>query len=399
MLVKERDFTFSFTYSIYKENVVMNHLFRSFSFKGLELKNRIVMSPMCQYSAVHKDGQPTDWHFFHYTSRAIGGAGMIIVEMTLVEPEGRSTDYDLGIWSDEHIPAFARIVEACHQYGAKIAIQIGHAGRKAEDAINPVAPSAIPYDSSFKVPKTLTIDEIKELVEKFRLAAKRAVLAGFDAIEIHGAHGYLIHQFHSRLINHRKDEYGKDLTKFGSEVIKAMRSEMPSIMPLLMRISAREYTENGYDINDSIDLCKKYQKAGVDIFDISSGGEGPMMAQGKSFKHLYDYSEQNPEDAVNRPSFHEGYQVPLAHEIKKALNIPVIAVGKLGDPKMANSVIGNDYADLVAVGRSMLRNPNWALDAAVELGEMKSWYGAVERYKNFTATFHKKEASSNLLPN
>jgi NADPH2 dehydrogenase len=324
---------------------MMDHLFSPFKLKGLVLKNRIVMPPMCQYSVEKKDGVATDWHFLHYVNRAIGGAGFIIIEMTDVEPDGRISDFDLGLWSDDQVPALARIVESCHKYGAKVGIQIAHAGRKAEDADVPVAPSAIPFDNNSKTPRALSTDEVKEMVEKFRKAIKRAIKAGVDAIEIHGAHGYLIHQFHSPLTNKRDDEYGKDLTKFGREVIQAAKSEMPEDMPLIMRISAKEYVEGGYGIKASIEFGKEYQQAGIDMFHISSGGEGLIGSRGK-------------------PGTHAAYQVPLAREIKNALNVPVIAVGRLDDPILANSVIGNDDADLVAIGRGMLRNPHWALEAA-----------------------------------
>ncbi|WHX46973.1 NADH:flavin oxidoreductase/NADH oxidase [Paenibacillus woosongensis] len=326
----------------------MNHLFSPYQIKGLELKNRVVMPPMCQYSVENKDGIATDWHYLHYVSRAIGGAGFIIIEMTDVEPDGRISDYDLGLWSDEQIPALARIVEACHKYGAKVGIQIAHAGRKAEDAAEPVAPSAIPFDTDWKTPRALTTSEVKDMVEKFRQAVQRAVKAGFDAIEIHGAHGYLIHQFHSPLTNQRDDEYGKDLTKFGREIIEAAKAEMPDDMPLMMRISAKEYVEGGYGINESIQFAKQFKEAGVDMFHISSGGEGPIGASGK-------------------PGTHAAYQVPLAREIKASLDIPVIAVGRLEDPILANAVIGNEDADLVAIGRGMLRNPYWTLEAAAAL--------------------------------
>ncbi|KKI90847.1 NADPH dehydrogenase [Bacillus sp. SA1-12] len=326
----------------------MEHLFSPYTLKSLELKNRVVMPPMCQYSVTNKDGIATDWHYVHYVSRAIGGAGLIIIEMTDVEPDGRISDYDLGLWSDEHIPALKRIVDACHQYGAKVGIQIAHAGRKAEDAEVPVAPSAIPFDENSKTPRELSTEEVKEMVEKFRLAVRRAVKAGFDVIELHGAHGYLIHQFHSAYTNQRTDEYGRELTKFGVEIIKAAKSEMPADMPLIMRISAKEYVEGGYGIEESIEISKVYQQAGVDMFHISAGGEGPIAAAG-------------------RPGTHVAYQVPLARAIKQELNIPVIAVGRLDEPALANSVIGNEEADLVAVGRGMLRNPYWTLEAATVL--------------------------------
>ncbi|WP_341280417.1 NADH:flavin oxidoreductase/NADH oxidase [Paenibacillus sp. FSL H8-0537] len=326
----------------------MKDLFSTYEFKGMSLKNRIVMPPMCQYSVDKKDGAATDWHYLHYVSRAVGGAGFIMIEMTDVEPDGRISDFDLGLWSDEQIPALKRIVDACHSYGAKVGIQIAHAGRKAEDAEVPVAPSAIPFDENSKKPRALSTQEVKEMVEKFRGAVQRAVKAGMDAIELHGAHGYLIHQFHSPLTNRREDEYGKDLTQFGREIIQAAKAEMPEDMPLIMRISAKEYVEGGYGMAESIAFAKEYQAAGVDMFDISSGGEGPITAWG-------------------RPGTHAAYQVPLAREIRQALDVPVIAVGRLEDPVLANAVIGNEDADLVAVGRGMLRNPYWALEAAAML--------------------------------
>jgi NADPH2 dehydrogenase len=326
----------------------MEHLFTPYEIKGLSLKNRVVMPPMCQYSVTNKDGIATDWHYVHYVSRAIGGAGLIIIEMTDVEPDGRISDYDLGLWSDEQIPALARIVEASHKYGAKVGIQIAHAGRKAVDAAEPVAPSAIAFDENSKTPRELSTEEVKEMVEKFRMAVRRAVKAGVDVIELHGAHGYLIHQFTSPFTNKRTDEYGQERTKFGKEIIQAAKSEMPEDMPLIMRISAQEYVEGGYGINESIEFSRVFQQAGVDMFHISAGGEGPIAASG-------------------RPGTHVAYQVPLARAIKEALNVPVIAVGRLDEPSLANSVIGNEDADLVAVGRGMLRNPYWALEAATVL--------------------------------
>ncbi|BCJ87544.1 NADH:flavin oxidoreductase/NADH oxidase [Effusibacillus dendaii] len=324
----------------------MPTLLDSFQLKDLQLKNRIVMSPMCQYSVKAKDGKPNDWHFSHYTSRAIGGAGLIIMEMTDVEPDGRITDYDLGIWSDEHIPAFARIIKACQSYGAKVAIQIAHAGRKAEDADQPVSCSPIPFSEQFKTPRELTTQEVQDIVGKFEAAFKRAVEAGVNAIEIHAAHGYLIHQFQSPLTNRRKDIYGEEKSRFGAEVIQAARRAMPESMPLIMRISAVEYNEGGYDLEYALTLAKRYKEAGVDIFHVSSGGEGPIGP-----------SHAGP-----------GYQVHLAQAIKESLNIPVIAVGRLEDPHLADQVVREGKADLVAVGRGMLRNPFWANDASLALG-------------------------------
>lgn len=314
-----------------------------FRLKGLELKNRIVMPPMCQYSVEAKDGVPTDWHFVHYVSRAVGGTGLIIIEMTGVEPDGRITDYDLGLWSDEHIPAFRRIISEVHKYGAKVGIQIGHAGRKAEDAAVPVAPSPIRFNPNYKQPRELTTAEVKEMVQKFQAAARRAVEAGVDTIEIHAAHGYLIHQFHSPLTNQRQDEYGRDLARFGMEVTEAIKAVVPAAMPLIMRISAVEYVAGGYGLEHVIELCKRYKEAGVDLFHVSSGGEGPIGSR--------------------KPGAHPGYQVPYARAIKEALQVPVIAVGNLDDPRLAEAVVGNGDADLIGVARGMLRDPYWALHA------------------------------------
>ncbi|KQL41945.1 NADPH dehydrogenase [Bacillus sp. FJAT-25509] len=326
----------------------MSNLFKPFKYKGLELKNRVVMPPMCQYSVHLKDGIPTDWHFVHYTSRAIGGTGLIIIEMTNVEDRGRISDYCLGIWSDDHIPAFKRIIDECHKYGAKVAIQIAHAGRKAEDAPIPVSSSPKPFNEKSKTPHELTTLEVKEMVEKFKKGVERAVLAGVDTIELHGAHGYLIHQFASAYTNQRTDEYGQDKFLFGKEVIKAAKSVMPADMPLIMRISALEYVDGGYGLDYSVEMAKAFRDAGVDLFHVSSGGEGPIGSGG-------------------RPGSHPGYQVKLAEQIKKEVEIPVIAVGKLDDANLAESILGNEEADLIAVGRGMLSNPYWANEASILL--------------------------------
>ncbi|MGG3798384.1 NADH:flavin oxidoreductase/NADH oxidase [Metabacillus fastidiosus] len=326
----------------------MPNLMNEFTLKNMTIKNRVMMSPMCQFSAIEKDGMPTDWHLHHYTSRAIGGVGIVMVEMTNIEERGRVTDYCLGIWSDEHRDAFKPIVEQAHTYGAKIGIQIAHAGRKAENEPQLVAPSAIAFDDTYKTPKELTIIEIKELVQKFKEAAIRATEAGFDLIELHGAHGYLIHQFLSPYTNKRSDEYGKDRTLFGVEVIKAIKSVIPYDMPLLLRISGMEYVNGGYDIDEAVRFSKIFKEAGVDAFDVSSGGEGPI-------------------DPAGKPGTHGGYQVPLARRIKKELQVPVIAVGRLENAVLANAVIGNHEADIVAIGRGLLANPYWTLQAASQL--------------------------------
>lgn len=323
----------------------MTTLSSPYSLKGLSLKNRIVMAPMCQYSVDTNDGMPNDWHFVHYVSRAIGGTGLIIIEMADVDPDGRITNNDLGIWSDDHVPAYKRIVDEAHKHGAKMGIQIAHAGRKAEDAPEPVGPSNIPVtpNGDWKIPKALTKDEIDHLILQFKEAARRAVEAGFDTIELHGAHGYLIHQFMSPSINNRTDEYGQDLAKFGVEVIRAVKSVMPKDMPLIIRLSAIEYINGGYNIEHSLKLAEQFKTAGVDVFHISSGGEGPP--------------------GELKPGSHPGYQVPFARRFKEELNVPVIAVGNLKNTDVAESVLANGDADLIAIGKGMLHDPYWGLHA------------------------------------
>jgi len=329
----------------------MSHLMMPYKLKGLKLKNRVVLPPMCQYSVQKQDGVATSWHELHYAARAVGGCGLIIVEMTNVEADGRITDYCLGLWNDEQMEALKGIVDLCHEHGAKVAVQIAHAGRKATGKeVLPIAPSAIAFDENSKTPRALETAEVKDLVQKFQESVARAVKAGVDAIEIHGAHGYLIHQFHSPLTNKRQDEYGQDLTLFGREVLRAAKAAMPADMPLLMRVSATEYAEGGYGIEEAIELCRAYQKEGVDMFHITSGGEGAAVG------------------SRGVPGVHAGYQVPLARKIKEALEVPVIAVGRLDQPDYANGVVSNGEADLIAVGRGMLKNPNWTLQAAESLG-------------------------------
>ncbi|UOQ48540.1 NADH:flavin oxidoreductase/NADH oxidase [Gracilibacillus caseinilyticus] len=327
----------------------MKQLFSPIKIKNLDLKNRVVMPPMCQYSVTAEDGTPNDWHFAHYVSRAVGGTSLIIVEMTNVEPDGRISNNCLGLWSDAQIPAYKRIVDGVHAQGAKIAIQIAHAGRKAEDAEKPVAPSAIRFSEKYKEPRALSAAEVKDMVDKYKQAARRAVEAGFDSIELHGAHGYLIHQFHSRYTNKREDEYG-ELTRFGTEVIQAVKSEMPADMPLILRISATEFVEEGYTLEGGIEIAKVYKEAGVDIFDISAGGEGAIAPS-------------------RNPGSHAGYMLPFARAMREALDVPVMAVGNLETPRLADAVIGNQDADFVAVGRGMLRDPYWTIHAAHELGQ------------------------------
>jgi len=340
----------------------MSNLGKPFQLKRLELKNKIVMAPMCQYSAEGLDGMPTDWHYVHYVSRAVGGTGLILIEMTNVEPDGRISDRCLGLWSDEHADAFARIVRETHKYGAKIGIQIAHAGRKAEDALDPVSPSGYPAPNrKGNIPRALTTAEADAMIVKFQDAARRAVAAGFDTIELHGAHGYLIHQFHSPTYNRRDDVYG-DYAKFGTDAIRAVRAVMPDDMPLIMRVSAIEHADEGYELPHMIDICRKYREAGVDAFHVSSGGDAAMGAR------------------VGLNTRAPGYQVPFARAIREALrDVPVIAVGNLDNPKVAEATLGYGDADLIAVGRGMLRDPYWALHALRELGDQAAPVRQYER--------------------
>ncbi|MFC5468193.1 NADH:flavin oxidoreductase/NADH oxidase [Cohnella suwonensis] len=325
-------------------------LFSSFAMKGMHLKNRVVMAPMCQYAVTERDGKPNEWHYIHYLSRAIGGTGLIIMEMTDIDPDGRITEYDLGLWSDEQIPAFARIIEGIHAYHGKVGIQIAHAGRKTEFVTTPIAPSALKYPGSpYRMPRALTTEEIQGIIQQFADAVGRAVKAGVDTIELHGAHGYLIHQFQSPLTNKREDQYGQDLSRFGVEVIQAVKREMPADMPLIFRISAVEYADGGYDIDHAIQLSTAYKAAGVDVFHVSTGGEGPV--------------------GTRQPGNYPGYQVTFAHQIREVVNVPVIAVGLLEDPMRAESIIQSGEADFVAIGRALLRDPYWAAHAAITLGQ------------------------------
>lgn len=326
----------------------MTDLFTPFEYKGLKLPNRIVMPPMCQYSVDAEDGVPNEWHDVHYVSRAVGGTGFIIVEMSGIHPDGRITNRDTGIWSDDMIPAWKKIVDGIHRYGAKAAIQLGHAGRKAQDAQPPVAPSAISFDESYRTPRALTTEEVEETVRLYGEAARRAIAAGFDTVEIHGAHGYLIHQFHSPLTNKREDRYGQDLALFGEEVTRAVRAEVPADMPVLIRVSAAEYVDGGYDVESIADVFRRYRDAGAEIFHVSTGGEGPIGSGGG-------------------PGAGPGYQVGIAEQVREALGVPVIAVGLLDEYEDAQRVVAEGRAELVAIGRAMLRDPYWAVHASREL--------------------------------
>lgn len=317
--------------------------FEEYNIKSLKLKNRIVMPPMCMYSA-DNNGLINDFHFSHYTARAIGGVGFIIVEATGVTPNGRISDNDLGLWDNTQIEGLKRIVDGVKKYGSKIAIQINHAGRKYEGTSGRiVAPSGVSANENSKLPEELTIDEISEIVQNFKTAAERADKAGFDAIEIHGAHGYLIHQFLSPLSNLREDAYGKTVenrTRFLKEILLAVKEVWPKEKPILLRVSAEDYTSGGINIDEMVKIIN-IVKGYVDIVDVSSGGLIPAKI------NLYP-----------------GYQVNFSEEIKKQCNVPTITVGLITEINMTEEILNNNRADLVALGRELLRNPFWILNSA-----------------------------------
>jgi 2,4-dienoyl-CoA reductase-like NADH-dependent reductase (Old Yellow Enzyme family) len=345
--------------------------------RGVTLRNRIAVSPMCQYCAV--DGFADDWHLVHLGSRAVGGAGLVFVEATGVTSEGRITLGDLGIWSDEHIEPLARIVKFLNRMGAVAAIQIAHAGRKAscqvpwlggaqltqsEGAWETVGPSAIPFHETDVPPRALDEDGIQGVIEAFRLATERSVRAGFQVIEIHAAHGYLLHEFLSPLSNHRTDQYGGSLEnrmRLVLEVTKTVRQVLSDETPLFVRISATDWAEGGWDLEQSIALAKELKPLGVDLIDTSSGA-------------LVPYAKIPVE---------KNYQVPLSAAIREQADILTGAVGLITEASQANEIITSGAADLALLAREMLREPYWAIKAQQALSQEPSWptqYGyAVKR--------------------
>lgn len=321
-------------------------LFSPYTIKNVTLKNRIVMAPMCMYSSHDEDGKLQDWHYTHYVSRAVGQVGLIMVEATAVTPQGRISPQDLGIWSDDHIPGLKKLVEMIKANGSKSSIQIAHAGRKATVTGDIVAPSAIAFNESYKTPKELTNNEIKETIAAFKAGARRAKEAGFDIIEIHGAHGYLINEFLSPLSNKREDEYGgssENRYRFLEEVIEAIKEVWDG--PLFVRVSANDYTEGGLIPADYVQYAKRMKDQGVDLIDVSSGAVVPAKI-----------------DA------YPGYQVSFADKIRNEANIPTGAVGLITKAVQAEEILKNSRADLIFIARELLRDPYWPRTAAKELG-------------------------------
>jgi len=346
----------------------MTNLFAPLNQRGVTFRNRIAVSPMCQYSSI--DGYANDWHFIHLTSRAVGGAGLVFTEAAAIEPRGRISPQDLGIWADEHIEGLEKVVSAIEKYGAVAGIQLAHAGRKASTASSwkggkvlseneggwssVVSASAIAFGENYHIPKVLNIEEIGQIIDTFVSAARRSVEAGFKVIEIHAAHGYLLHQFLSPLSNHRQDEYGgswENRTRLLREVTQKVRDILPDNYALWVRISATDWVENGWDIEQSIALADKLKYLGVDLIDCSSGGSLPNVI----------------------PPTNPGYQVPFAERIRREANIPTGAVGLITEPEQADQIIRQGQADIVLLGREFLRDPYWPHRAAKQLGEDKVW--------------------------
>lgn len=346
----------------------MSHpLFSPFRLRSVTFPNRIGVSPMCQYSA--DDGFATEWHLVHLGSRAQGGAGLVMIEASAVLPEGRISSADLGIWKDDHIPMLQRIASFIHSQGARAGIQLAHAGRKGgmaspfggerllteeEGAWIPVAPSPIAFSPKYAVPHALAQTEIDGILEAFARAAHRALTAGFDLVEIHSAHGYLLHEFLSPLANQRIDSYGgsfENRIRLMLRVVDAVRSEWPDHLPLFVRISATDWAEGGWTIDDSVNLAQTLRERSVDLVDVSSGGMVPYA----------------------QVSVGPGYQVPFAARIRAEAGIPTAAVGMITEPSQANDIIDRGEADLVLLAREMLRDPYWPLHAAVALSEPATW--------------------------
>lgn len=346
----------------------MPHLLDPLAIRDLTFSNRIFVSPMCEYSST--DGYANDWHLVHLGSRAVGGAGLVFTEATAVLPEGRISPQDLGIWKDDHIEFLARIVRFVHGQGSMAGMQLAHAGRKASTyrpwegngAIpesaggwkKVVAPSALPFADNYPMPQALTIDGIQEVVSAFAAAARRACEAGFRVIEIHAAHGYLIHEFLSPLSNQRTDAYGgsfENRARMLREVVGAVRRVWPERAPLFVRISATDWVDGGWDIQQSVDLARQLKGLGVDLIDCSSGG---LVAQA-------------------RIPVGPGYQTPFAQRIRQEADILTGAVGMITSPSQAETIVAEGHADAVLLAREFLRDPYWPLRAARELGQPISW--------------------------
>jgi 2,4-dienoyl-CoA reductase-like NADH-dependent reductase (Old Yellow Enzyme family) len=352
----------------------VNHLFSPLTQRSVTFSNRIAVSPMCQYSSV--DGHASDWHFVHLGNRAVGGAGLVFTEAAAVSPEGRITPGDLGIWSDDHIPQLARITDFLKSNGAVPGMQLAHAGRKASMAkpwdeprtlppaeggwTNVVAPSALRFSDTYPIPHELDRAGMDKVVADFIAATKRAEQAGFLVVEVHNAHGYLLHEFLSPVSNTRTDEYGGSLTnraRFPLEVIRAVRATFPQHLPVWVRVSAVDWVEGGLSIEDTTEFARLVKAEGIDLLDVSSGGNDPR--------------QEIPVGA--------GYQVAFAETVRRETGLATGAVGMITSPAQADQIIRTNQADFVLLAREMLRNPYWPLHAAEEVHQTPSYPRQYER--------------------
>ncbi len=345
----------------------MSRLFEPFQLREVRVRNRVFVSPMCQYSS--EDGLPTDWHLVHLGSRAVGGAGLVMVEATGVCPEGRISPQDSGLWTSRHAEAFRRITAFIKQAGAVPAVQLAHAGRKASTAApwdgglavplerggwTPLAPTAERFADGYPMPREMTAADIGIAVEQFAAAARLALSAGFEAVELHFAHGYLVHEFLSPLTNKRTDAYGgsrERRMRFPLEIARAVRAGWPARLPLLARVSATDWTEGGWALEDTVELAERLKAEGVDLIDCSSGGAVPHV----------------------KIPVGPGYQVPFAEAVRRETGLATGAVGLITKPEQAEEIVASGKADCVLIARELLRDPYWPLHAAKALGAQIEW--------------------------
>ncbi len=350
----------------------MSELFSPFKLRDLTFKNRVVVSPMCMYSS--ENGFANEFHLAHLGGLAMGGAGLILTEATAVSPEARISPEDLGLWRDEHITALAEITDFIHGHGALIGAQLAHAGRKASTYApwrghgavpleaggwEVVGPSDAPYNEQYPQPRAMTAEDMAKVVQDFRAATARAVMAGMDTVEIHAAHGYLLHQFLSPLSNLREDEYGgsfENRARFPLEVVRAVREAWPGHRPLLVRLSATDWVSGGWDVAQTVEFSRLLRAEGVDLIDVSSGG-------------------LSPEQQIQVTP---GYQVAFAACVRSEASIASMAVGLITEPQQAEAIVAGGQADLVALARELLRDPHWPQRAARELGDA---VGAPKQYE------------------
>ncbi|MDD5181039.1 MAG: NADH:flavin oxidoreductase/NADH oxidase [Gallionellaceae bacterium] len=353
----------------------MSRLFTPIRLRRVDIKNRIFMAPMCQYSA--HDGMPGEWHHVHYGTRAAGGAGLVVMEATAVSPEGRITPYDLGLWTDQQAEALRPIVSFIKEQGATPAIQIAHAGRKAssdkpwkgglpikqnEGGWQPLAPSALAFSADSSIPEEMTRAGIDNVVSQFAESTKRALKAGFEVVEIHMAHGYLLHEFLSPLTNRRTDSYGGNLenrSRLPLQVAKIVRELWPEDKPVMVRISATDWVEGGWDLPGSIELVRQLKSIGIDLVDVSTGGLVPDASMPVA----------------------PGFQTPFATTIRRETGIMTSTVGLITDAMQAEHILATEQADAVSIGRELLRNPAWPLQAAKSLGDDIHWPPQYQRAK------------------